>query len=182
MSSPQHVLRAAVLASVAAMGGCVFGMEADLPEIELTQSGLRFPAAPPLVTAGEAMVSARFITRTGRFELPAGAKTQVKSSHATLSSLSTGADLGFIRSVRVTVKGLGTGAPAIEPAEIARYERIPGAPAVGPVLTASAGVTSTLFEHWKAPQLQFTIELAGTLPDREWLGDLSVGFSGTIHY
>jgi hypothetical protein len=168
---------AVALASFAA-GGCMMQVEADVPEVEITQHDVVFDGVPQPVAANtdDVSLAKSFSQQHQRLELPAGLTTEVKAMGVTLAAKSGIDNFDFLKNLRVTMSdGVHT------PVELVDYQRPPGAPSTNVLTVQSANPVDTL-DVWKTDSATFTIEVAGALPSADWTIDVSVRFAGKLVY
>jgi hypothetical protein len=170
------LLGAVALASLAA-GGCTLQVEADVPEVEITQHDVMFQGvAPSTAGAGDVALARSFSQQHQRLELPANLKTEMKAMGVTLTAKSGIENFDFLKNMRVTMSD-GVHAPV----ELIDYQRADGAPSTNVLTIESANPVNTL-DQWKTDAANFTLEVAGPLPAVDWSLDVSVRFAGKLVY
>jgi hypothetical protein len=168
---------ALALASLSS-GGCMLQVEADVPEVEVTQHDVTFQgvAAPAGVSPSDVSLTQSFSQQHQRLELPAGLTTEVKAMGVTLSA-NTGIDnFDFLKNMRVTMSD-----GVHPPVELIDYQQVDGAPSTNVLTIESANPVNTL-DEWKTDVATFTLEVAGALPSSDWSLDVSVRFAGKLVY
>jgi hypothetical protein len=174
-SSPSSSLVSlAVLALAGA--GCGFSVEAEIPEVEVTQHDLAFDGVPPAELVGDASMTRTFSQMHERLELPEGIDAEVHALGVTLKAKHGVQDLGFIKNLRITMAD-----GAHEPVVVLDYEQAPGATA-GTELTMGTANPINTFDQWKTDSATFTMEVGGTLPSNAWTVDLTIRFAGKARY
>src|SRR4051812_22872410 len=171
---------AIALASLA-MGGCMLQVEADVPEVEITQHDVVFQGVPAATAAaaanmGDVSLTKSFSQQHQRLELPDGLTTEVKAMGVTLTAKSGIDNFDFLKNMRITMSD-----GAHDPVELVDYQRIDGAPSTNVLTIQSANPVNTL-DVWKTDTATFTVEVAGGLPTGDWALDVSVRFAGKIVY
>jgi hypothetical protein len=157
-------------------GACSPSFEADLPDVEITQRGLKMAGVP-----GAALVGVTSVTCSFTFSPSAWAKrmnSEIFVHRATITASDSLANLDFIKSARVTaaVSALSEGTTPIMD-----YERSADAPSTSVIevsLPAPIDVTSL----WSANQVVIELQVAGQLPEQDWTVDLALNLSGNITY
>jgi hypothetical protein len=168
---------ALALASLSA-GGCMLQVEADVPEVEVTQHDVVFQgvAAPAAAALGDVSLTQSFSQQHQKLELPAGLTTEVKAMGVTLSAKSGIDNFDFLKNLRVTMSD------GVHPAvELIDYQAVEGAPSTNVLTIESANPVNTL-DEWKTDSATFTLEVAGALPSSDWSLDVSVRFAGKLVY
>lgn len=175
---PRSSLFLAFLITGVAAGaaGCGISVEADVPEVEVTQKGLAFDGVPLGGLLGEVSVTQSFSQKHQKLELPDGIDTEVKALGVSLTAKTGVQDFSFIHNLRLTMTD-GVHAPV----ELINYEQDPGAAPSNVLTMVSANPVNTL-DQWKTDAATFTVEVAGTLPTDSWTVDLSIRFAGKIKY
>lgn len=168
------VLLAMLLALVpAALGGCGISVEAELPDVQVTQHDVVFEAAVP--SDSDVAMSRSFSQQHDKLELPDGIDPEAKALSVLLIARSGISDFGFLHNVRLTM-GDGVNPPV----EIIDYAQQAG-PASN-VLEMKAANPVNVFDQWQSESSTFTLEVAGDLPTETWTADVIVHFSGKIRY
>jgi hypothetical protein len=158
-------------------GGCMMQVEADVPEVEITQHDLRFEGVSAGADGlGDLSLSKSFSQRHQRLDLPAGLDTEVKALGITLTAKGGIENFDFLKNLRLTMSD-----DVHAPVELINYQREDGAPSTNVLSMASANPVNTL-DHWRTDSATFTVEVAGPLPTQEWMVDLAVRFAGKIKY
>lgn len=161
---------------VALISGCSPSFEADLPDVEITQHGLKMAGVPGAVVVGDTSVTSSFT-----FSSSAWAKrmnSQVFVHQVTITAGNGLPNLDFIKVARATAA-----APAISEVttDLVNYERsqdTPSSLAIEVSLPAPIDITSL----WSANQLVIELQVAGQLPEQDWTVDMTLNLSGNITY
>jgi hypothetical protein len=165
-----------MLAVAAGAAGCGISVEADVPEVEVTQKGLAFDGVPLGGLLGDVSIVQSFSQKHEKLELPDGLDTEVKALGVSLTAKSGIQDFAFIHNLRLTMTD-GTHTPV----ELINYQQQPGAAPSGVLTMESANPVNTL-DQWKTDSATFTVEVAGSLPSDPWTVDLGIRFAGKIKY
>lgn len=168
-------LTLAALATVAA--GCGISVEADVPDVQVTQRGVVFPGVAGGSLAGDLAMAKSFSQEHERIEFPDGLDSEVKTLSVSLRATSGVADLSFIHYMRITMAA-DDGSEAIE---LGVYEPAPGA-IVGEQISLTTLNPINVFAAWNTDRAKFTLEVVGALPERDWTGDVTAHFAGRIKY
>jgi hypothetical protein len=167
-----------MLAVALPAAGCGVSIEADVPEIEVTQRDLMFQGVPPAAAAlvGEVSLSQKFSQKHKKLDLPKGLDSTVKALGVTLTAKSGVTDFSFIKNLRLTMTD------DVHPAvTLVDYQQTPGS-APSNVLELVAGNPVNTLEQWKTDSATFSIDVAGTLPTVDWSVDLAIQFGGSFKY
>ena len=166
-----------VAALAAALAGCGISVEADVPDVQVTQRGVVFPGVSGASLAGDMAMAKSFSQEHDRIEFPDGLDSEVKTLSVSLRATSGVTDLSFIHYMRITMAA-DDGSEAIE---LGVYEPAPGA-IVGSQISLTTLNPINVFSAWNTDRAKFTLEVAGALPEHDWTGDVIAHFSGRIKY
>jgi hypothetical protein len=167
-----HGFGFALAALLAGMSGACMSVEAEAPEIEITQADVRFTGVPFGNDLGSQKKS--FTGSHPALDLPSELTAEVRAVQVTLKAKSGITDFSFLSRLRVTMQD---DAKKKEPVDLLHYERDPAATA-GAVLSIPAQNPNNLIDQWKSDAAVFGLELEGTLPEQDWTVDVTLSFSG----
>jgi hypothetical protein len=170
-------LTASTLALSAGAAGCV-SVDAEIPDVEVTQKDLAFAGVPVGSALGDVSMTRTFSQEHDALDLPEGLNPEVKALAVSLTAKSGIKDFSFVRYLRMTMSDASDNSNAVE---LINYERDDSAPPSS-VLNMTAANPVNALDKWKTKSAVFTIDIAGTLPDNDWTADVTVRFAGTIHY
>jgi hypothetical protein len=168
------VLAVAALAISAA--GCGVSVEADVPDVEVTQRGVVFDGVAG--AGGDTSMAKSFSQQHGKIDFADGLDSEVRTLSVSLRATAGVDDLAFIHYLRVTMAPDDGGAQAIE---LGVYEPAPGV-TVGKEISLTTVNPINVFEAWNTDEAKFTLEVAGGLPAHDWTGDVVAHFSGKLKY
>jgi hypothetical protein len=168
-----------LLAATLALGsGACLSVEADVPDVEVTQHGLAFAGIPLANRTGDVSTDLTFTQSLPDLGLPKGIDSSVKAVKIDLVATSGIESFDFLRSLRVTMSPKDSTAA---PVELVAYEKADGA-TVGSILTIPSLNPVNILDQWKADSATFDIQVAGALPEQAWTIDMSVHFAGKVSY
>ncbi len=170
-------LTASALALSAGAAGCV-SVDAEIPDVEVTQKDLSFAGVPVGGALGDVSMTRSFSQEHDALDLPEGLNPEVKALAVSLTAKSGIKDFSFVRYLRLTMSDTTDNSNAVE---LINYERSDSASPSNVLNMTSANPVNAL-EKWKTKSALFTIDVAGTLPDNDWTADVTIRFGGTIHY
>jgi hypothetical protein len=165
------------LALASGFGGCMLSVEADVPDVEVTQHDIAFPGIPGAAQLGDLSTGKSFTQERPALDLPGGIDSSVKAVSIELTAKTGITNFDFLKALHITMIPKG----GSEPIELINYEKAPQA-VVGKVLSISAKNPVNILEQWKADSATFTVDVAGTLPEANWTIDMSVHFAGKASY
>jgi hypothetical protein len=167
-------LAAAFIGLSAMTAGCGISVEAELPEVTITQRDLTFQGVPDL-GIGDVSVEQTFAQDHDKLELPEGLDPEVKALSITLRATHGVDDLSFIKVLRLAMSD-GT-----KEIELVNYEQTP-ATAHHKELNLEALNPANIFDAWNTDKARFTLQVAGALPSKDWSLDVMIRFSAKAKY
>jgi hypothetical protein len=165
------------LALASGFGGCMLSVEAEVPDVEVTQHDVAFPGIPNASQLGDLSTGMSFTQERPALDLPKGIDSSVQAVSIELTAKTGISDFDFLKALRITMVPKG----GSEPIELINYEKATGA-VVGKKLTIASKNPVNILEQWKADSATFTVDVAGTLPEVNWTIDMSVHFAGKASY
>jgi hypothetical protein len=173
---PTSILFGAFALLSLAAGGCMVKVEADVPEVEITQHDVTFDGVPQAAAAGDVSVTKTYSQQHQRLELPSGVDTEVKALGVTLTAKSGIDNFDFLKNMQLTMSD------GVHPAvTLIDYQRVDGAPSTNVLTIESANPVNTL-DEWKTDTATFSVTMAGALPPADWSLDVGVRFAGKLVY
>lgn len=166
---------AAALAA-AASGGCALSVEADVPDVEVTQHDISIAGIPMAGRLGDVSTHLTFTQSLPSLGLPKGLASNVDAAKIDFVAKKGIKDFSFIKALRVTVTPNGSPSPI----ELLNYEKTDGA-VVGSTLSVDSLAAVDVLEQW-TDKAVFDIQVAGTLPENAWAVDLTIHFNGKVSY
>ena len=176
---PSRSLLATVFAALAASSGaCMLSVEAEVPDVEITQHDVGFEGIPSAAQLGEISTGMSFTQDLPALDLPKEIDSSVKAMKVELHVKTGITNFDFLRALRITM------APkdgSSEPVELINYEKVAGS-VVGATLEITSKNPVNILDQWKTDSAVFNVQLAGTLPAEAWTIDISVHFAGKVSY
>ena len=176
MNMRTHALISISAALLFAAAGCA-GIEADVPDVQVTQRGVVFPGVTGGSAAGDMSMAKSFSQEHKKIDFPDGLDSDVRTLSVSLRATGGVADLSFIHYLRVTMAP-DDGSAALE---LGVYEPAPGA-RVNDEIKLTTLNPINVFAAWNADRAKFTLEVVGALPEHDWTGDVTAHFSGKLKY
>jgi len=165
-----------VLASLA--GGCLFDVQADIPDVEITQHGVKVPGVPHSEGIGDVSANTSFTFSSANTAWAKHMNSQVLARQVTITATGGLADLDFVKTVRVTMSDPAT---TKEGTDLISYERCDGAPSSS-VIEVNMPKPIDITPLWSADQTVIGLALGGRLPEDDWTVDVSLMIGGKITY
>ncbi len=156
----------------------MLSVEADVPDIEVTQHDIAFEGVPLASLLGDVSTGMSFTQDRPSLHLPKAIDSSVQAVKVEFRAKSGIQNLDFLRALRITMAPQDN---TSEPIELINYEKTDGA-VVGESLTLPSRNPVNILDQWKADSAVFNIQLAGTLPEQAWTVDMSVHFAGKVSY
>lgn len=153
-------------------------VEADVPDVEVTQKNIMFQGVPATGLAGDVAMTNSFSQKHPTLDLPQGLTPEVSVLQVSLTAKEGISNFDFIHQLRLTMSGDANNSDAVE---LINYQKDP-ASQTGAVLTMPSANPVNALEQWKTDSALFTIDIAGTLPTADWAVDVTVRFAGKIDY
>ncbi|HET6145922.1 MAG TPA: hypothetical protein VFH68_00195 [Polyangia bacterium] len=168
----------ALALACAGAAGCIVSVEAEIPDVEVTQKGLVFSGVPMGGARGDVSMTQSFSQEHDALELPDGLTSEVKAFEVSLTARQGISDFSFVHYLRLTMSDASNNSNAIELIDYVRDDSAVPSPALK--MIASNQVNA--LEKWKTRSALFTIDIAGALPERDWVADITIRFGGKIRY
>jgi hypothetical protein len=162
----------------AGAAGCMVSVEAEIPDVEVTQKGLSFAGVPIGGALGDVSMTQSFSQEHEALDLPEGLTSEVKALEVSLTARQGISDFNFVHFLRLTMSDDTNNANAVELIDFQRDDSA----APSPVLKMIAANPVNALEKWKTKSALFTIDVAGTLPEHDWVADITIRFGGKIRY
>lgn len=167
-----------LLVSAALFGACSPSFKADLPEVEVTQRGVKLPAVPCSVPAGDVSVTTAFTLSSSDVAWAKRVNSDVLVHHVKIAPGGSLSGLDFVMFARSTV---AADSRPDTTTEIMNYDR--GEPrTAGPDIEVAMPAPVDITIPWNADKTVIEIQLAGQLPAQDWTIDVTLKLSGKIAY
>ena len=166
------------LAAAALACACSPSFDADLPDVEITQSGLKVPAATAAMATGNFSVPGTFTISSSDTAWAKRMNSNVRVHQVTLVASGGQPNLDFIECARMTVSASGDPEGAIE---IMNYERVANAGS-GSAIVVDIPIPNDITIPWTNDQTVIAFQVAGQLPTQDWTFNVTFKLSGKITY
>jgi hypothetical protein len=165
----------------AGAGGCMVSVDAQVPEVSITQKDLTFSGIPAAAAGqvaqlGDVSMSRTFSQKHSPLDLPAGLTPEVKALGVSIAAKQGITDFNFLHYLRVSMSEETDPSHAIE---LINYQKTGD---TGPVLDMPSANPVNVLDQWKTDSAQFSLDVGGTLPEQDWAVDITIRFSGKIDY
>jgi hypothetical protein len=160
-------------------GGCILEVEADVPEVEITQHGVKMPGVPLSKAIGDVSITSEIPFSSSNSAWAKRMNSEVFVSQVRVTAESGLSNLDFVKLARLTMNDPST--PSRESTQIVSYERHDQAPSSS-VLDVSPQAPVDITRLWAASQTLVELELAGSLPEKDWAVSVTLKVAGKIKY
>ena len=155
-------------------------VEADVPEVAVTQKSVDFRGIPHGLGSGEMSMTQTFVLSSDKLSWAKDLNTEVYANEVEIKALGDIEDLRFIHFARITMSD-GAEDSATPAVEIVNYER-PDNAVASPVIIAKTTYPVDVTKVWAAKKVVITMQLAGKFPEHGWSADVTLHMSGKISY
>jgi hypothetical protein len=157
---------------------CVFSVDANIPDVEITQRGLKIPGVPQSNLLGDVSVSSSFTYSSSNTAWAKSMNSRVYVHQVEITAGSGLANLDFIKGVHLTMADSGN---SENNAEIISYDRTDGAPSSS-IIDVSMPKPIDITLLWSAAATVIELQMAGRLPEQDWAVDVTLKLGGEITY
>jgi hypothetical protein len=171
-------LSSTLLALTVLASACTPSFESDIDEVDVIQHGLKVPAMPATVDAGDVSVTVTVTLSSSGTAWSKRMNSNVLVHEVTITGASSLSNLDFVQHIHMTVAASDHPENAIE---IMNYEQSQGATtslAIQDDIPAPIDITTP----WNASKTVITFKLTGELPAQDWSFDIAMTLSGNIAY
>src|SRR6185295_13035499 len=144
----------ALALAAATSAGCMVSVEAEIPDVQVTQKGLAFAGVPIGGALGDVSMTQSFSQEHDALDLPEGLTSEVKALEVSLTAREGISDFSFVHYLRLTMSDDSNNANAVELIDFQRDDSA----APSPVLKMIAANPVNALEKWKTKSALFTID------------------------
>ncbi len=159
-------------------GACSLAVEADIPDVEITQRGVRFDGFPLGDRLGVLSTSRSFELSSSNTAWAKELNSEVRAMSVSVRAASGVSDLDFVKYAGVN---MSDAAESAAPVQVMAYERADDAPSssiIEVTMTEPVDVTAL----WTSTGARLEVQVAGELPTQSWTADITLRLSGKINY
>jgi hypothetical protein len=157
---------------------CSLSVQADIPEVEVTQRAVKVPGVPRLRPAEDVSVSCDFNLSRSNSAWAKSMNSSVLVHLITVTQGKTLPNLDFVKSARFTMTDPSRSEATTE---IVSYDRAPQAPSSS-VIDLSPEEPVDITQLWATDTTILTLDVAGPLPVEDWSVDVTLKITGKIVY
>jgi len=156
---------------------CSLSVEADIPEVELIQHGVRMPGVDLRRPVGGVSITSEIIFTSSNSAWAKRMNSEVLTHQVIVTSENL-PDLDFVETASLIMtdpetEGLNT--------EVVRYQRSKGAPSSS-VLDVSPENPVDVTQLWSSTKTVIELTMSGAMPAEDWFVTLTLRLSGRIAY
>ena len=159
-------------------GACTLSIEADVPEVEVTQRGVKMQGVPKANLIGDVSVTSSFTFSSSNTAWAKRMNSEVFLHHVTVTATSGLSNLDFIKSARLTMTDPATSESTTE---IAGYDRCEDAQPSS-IIEVSTPEPIDITQLWSADETVIELQMAGRVPEQNWTVDVTLKLAGRITY
>jgi hypothetical protein len=176
----RHFLLIPVLAAL--NSACLFSVEANVPDVEITQRGVQIPGVPQASLLGDVSVSSSFTLSSDNTAWAKHMNSHVFLRQVTVAATDGVPDLAFIKYAHLTMSSpAAPGATTGATTELINYERCDEAEPSS-VIQVDMPTPIDITPIWSADQTVIDIAMAGQLPEEDWTVDVTLKVAGKITF
>lgn len=159
-------------------GACTLSIEANMPEVEVTQRGVKMQGVPKASLLGDVSVTSSFTFSSSNTAWAKRMNSEVFLRQVTVTASGGLSNLDFVHSARLTMSD-----PAISESttEIVSYDRGENAPSSS-VIEVSMPEPIDVTDVWSAEETVIELQMAGRVPEQSWTVDVTLKLAGRITY
>jgi hypothetical protein len=177
LSSSRLLPALAGLGALAALG-CSLSVEAEIPEVEVTQRGVRFDGVPLGEKLGTVSTSRSFELSSANTAWAKELNSEVYALSVVMRANGNLANLDFIEAARVAMSDCSE---SLAPVDIIDYERPANTPSSS-VIEVATQYPIDVTKLWGAKSTRIEVQVAGRLPEAAWSTDITLRLGGKITY
>jgi hypothetical protein len=167
-----------ILALATLASSCAFSVDANIPDVEITQHGLKMPGVPQSNLVGDTSVSSSFTYSSSNTAWAKSMNSRVYVRQVEVTAGGGLTNLDFIKAIHLT---MADSENSENSAEILSYDRSDGTPSSS-VIDASMPKPIDITLLWSATATVIDLKMAGQLPQQDWSVDVTLKLGGEITY
>jgi hypothetical protein len=156
---------------------CSFSLEADLPEVQVTQRALKIGGVPGAAQLGDVSVTGSYTLSSCNTASVKRMGSDVLVRQVKIAASDDQTNLDFIEFANVTV---ADPASPDGTTTIMSYDRSQAASTA--VIDVNIPAPIDITALWSADKTVVGLQMAGQLPEQDWTVDVTITLSGKIKY
>ena len=158
--------------------GCAPSFQADVPDIEITQRGLKMPGVPGTTPASDTSVASSYTYSLCNAEWAKRLNQDVLVHSITIAASGSVPNLNFVDFAHLTATSPASPEGAIELLSYDRSEATSPNSDIEVSMPAPIDITTI----WSADKVVIEVQMAGQLPEQDWTVDVTLNLSGKMTY
>ena len=159
-------------------GACTLSIEANMPEVEVTQHGVKMQGVPKASLLGDVSVTSSFTLSSSNTAWAKRMNSEVFLHQVTVAAFGGLPNLDFVKVARLT---MSDPTASEEPTEIASYDRCEDAQSSS-LIEVSTPAPIDITRVWSADNTVIELQIAGQVPEQNWTVDVTLKLAGKITY
>lgn len=157
---------------------CVFSVDANIPDVEITQRGLKMPGVPQSNLVGDTSVSSSFTYSSSNTAWAKSMNSRVYVRQVEITAAGGLANLDFIKAVHLTMADSEDSETTAELVSCDRHDDLPSNSVIAVSMPKPIDITTL----WSADKTVIELQMAGRLPEQDWSVDVTMKLGGDITY
>jgi hypothetical protein len=168
-----------IIPALATMAGaCTLSIEANMPEVEVTQHGVKMQGVPKANLLGDVSVTTSFTFSSSNTAWAKRMNSEVFLHQVSVAATGGLPNLDFVKVAHLT---MADSTSSEKTTEIASYDRGENAQSSS-VIEVSTPAPIDITSVWSADNTVIELQMAGRVPEQNWTVDVTLKMAGKITY
>ena len=168
-----------IIPALATMAGaCTLSIEANMPEVEVTQHGVKMQGVPKANLLGDVSVTTSFTFSSSNTAWAKRMNSEVFLHQVSVAATGGLPNLDFVKVAHLT---MADSTSSEKTTEIASYDRGENAQSSS-IIEVSMPTPIDITPLWAADDTIVELQMAGRLPEKSWTVDVTLKLGGKITY
>jgi hypothetical protein len=168
-----------IIPALATMAGaCTLSIEANMPEVEVTQHGVKMQGVPKANLLGDVSVTTSFTFSSSNTAWAKRMNSEVFLHQVSVAATGGLPNLDFVKVAHLTMADSTSSEKTTEIASYDRDENAQSSSAIEVSTPAPIDITSV----WSADNTVIELQMAGRVPEQNWTVDVTLKMAGKITY
>jgi hypothetical protein len=168
-----------IIPALATMAGaCTLSIEANMPEVEVTQHGVKMQGVPKANLLGDVSVTTSFTFSSSNTAWAKRMNSEVFLHQVSVAATGGLPNLDFVKVAHLTMADSTSSEKTTEIASYDRDENAQSSSAIEVSTPAPIDITSV----WSADNTVIELQMAGRVPEQNWTVDVTLKIAGKITY
>jgi len=157
---------------------CTLSIEATVPEVEVTQHGVKMQGVPKASLLGDVSVTTSFTFSSSNIAWAKRMNSQVFLHQVTVAASGGVPNLDFVKAARLTIADSASSEDSTQLVDYDRSENAPSSSLIEVTTPAPIDITRV----WSADNTVVELQMAGRVPEQNWTVDVTLKLAGKITY